>query len=694
MVQKPPTLGRPLYYENANLLVNSKIYPLSKRINSQEKNYDSKENPLKSKELHFRKKLEEISSSLNLDLQNIKGISVDELNIQGSGCSTFLNTAKNFPKKFEIPIQSILFSPIRENLNPINYKQNSTRSVAKRSISSAISNNREINYQKKAVVNDMALINKLKKEEKDERYLFLLNNSIIDHIETDSQTIFALLPQLSNIIIVYRRPVVRNRNLTFLTLASKNLTQIPLLEGEEKLTTLSLRSNQIKNIDHLVSLPLLKDLDLSHNSIHKIANLNLRSLQVLNISSNYVEGIEGLEELKNIEILDLHDNMIKFITNLQSQVKLKILNLSQNIIQYLPKINYLKCLEELNLKNNKISVIYEPITNSELKKLYLSNNLIDDLSKILTIPNLLELDISFNPVTNIKDFDKQLSEKFVFVKGIYKGVNVHNPILSLEVKPLDNIYDLINEPTYKMKGDMAKVDIPKEDILKAFMINGSREIAKSLIAELKSSNYSQLLMVTENWKKELKLLEKGETRKEDITSKIEKFGFYDILDNKSLSIYGNCFEILNHPKINLKLEEIKFYFVNFEIIVSNSLLKALENFQSLKSIVLCKNNLWSFISLSKLEFIPKLSELVIIANPISSCKFLKLFLAYRFQTLKSFNREEINEKDKTNARYLFGKFDEILLNKLSRKKQSLKYHTNFNVLKERASLSKNIKNVF
>lgn len=79
------------------------------------------------------------------------------------------------------------------------------------------------------------MIRKLLNEEKDERYRYLLRHGNILNIEQESLSLYVELPQIPNIIIVYRRPIERDANIEKMNLDQRNLKHIPLLEGEEKI---------------------------------------------------------------------------------------------------------------------------------------------------------------------------------------------------------------------------------------------------------------------------------------------------------------------------------------------------------------------------------------------------------------------------------------------------------------------------
>jgi leucine-rich repeat-containing protein 49 len=56
------------------------------------------------------------------------------------------------------------------------------------------------------------LVRKLLDQEKDERYRYLLRHGNLHYIEQESYSIYVELPQIPNIIIVYRRPTEREAN--------------------------------------------------------------------------------------------------------------------------------------------------------------------------------------------------------------------------------------------------------------------------------------------------------------------------------------------------------------------------------------------------------------------------------------------------------------------------------------------------
>jgi len=84
------------------------------------------------------------------------------------------------------------------------------------------------------------LIAKLLESEHDERYRYLLKHGKLHHIEADSFSLYVELPQIPNILIIYRRPKERTQNPEKIQLDSRGLKHIPLLEGEERIKYLNL----------------------------------------------------------------------------------------------------------------------------------------------------------------------------------------------------------------------------------------------------------------------------------------------------------------------------------------------------------------------------------------------------------------------------------------------------------------------
>jgi leucine-rich repeat-containing protein 49 len=73
--------------------------------------------------------------------------------------------------------------------------------------------------------------------------LYLMTNGTVKRVEGNDRLIFAELPQMPGVLVVYRKPADRNTNPDRLNLDKRELDHIPLLEGEERLRLLNLQHN-------------------------------------------------------------------------------------------------------------------------------------------------------------------------------------------------------------------------------------------------------------------------------------------------------------------------------------------------------------------------------------------------------------------------------------------------------------------
>ena len=107
---------------------------------------------------------------------------------------------------------------------------------------------------KPPVVGNKFDIAKLAANENDERYQYLLKRAIIRRVEDEDKLIYAELPGLPGVLVVYRKPSERNSNPERLNLDRRELTQMPLLEGEERLRLLNFQHNFITKVENMPHL--------------------------------------------------------------------------------------------------------------------------------------------------------------------------------------------------------------------------------------------------------------------------------------------------------------------------------------------------------------------------------------------------------------------------------------------------------
>lgn len=258
---------------------------------------------------------------------------------------------------------------------------------------------------------DSTLITKLLTEEQDDRYRYLMKNSIIHFVEQDNGTIYVELKQIPGVMVVYRRPFERVKNGEKIQLDERGFNRVPLLEGEEKLKFLNLSNNSITKIENIVSLPNLSFLDLTSNKLREITtHPTVKSLKVLILARNQIEEIKNLECLPSLEIIDLHENRIKTVS-LKSVSGVKVVNLSSNLIEVLEVTCPMPNLVEFNLRRNQISEVKDLVL-PELKKLYLSGNKITTMDAVKSLPSLTDLTLDGNPLDKTPGVAVTLKDKF------------------------------------------------------------------------------------------------------------------------------------------------------------------------------------------------------------------------------------------------------------------------------------------
>ena len=306
------------------------------------------------------------------------------------------------------------------------------------------SGNRQI-YDYFSIKISKATIEMLFNSEKDERYLYFLRYGFLRRYEGKGDILYVEIPQIPKNIVIYRKPSVRNKNSEKLYLNKKDLPHIPLLEGEENLKLLSLETNLITKIDHLISLNNLLFLNLYENKISEIENLQtVPKLKALMLGKNNISKIKNLQCLPDIEVLDLHSNKIKLIENLSCLKKLRILNLANNQLTSFIELKHNVNLEDINLRKNSIVSISNLSSYfDKLRKLNLGKNMISKIEFILEFKKLKrieELYIEGNPVIFIKDAYKKfysLPLKFkdqaqfeIYKNNINTNTNNTNNIIS------------------------------------------------------------------------------------------------------------------------------------------------------------------------------------------------------------------------------------------------------------------------
>ena len=577
----------------------------------------------------------------------------------------------------------------------------------------ASSSNRQA-YDYFSIKISRATIEMLFNNEKDERYLYFLRYGFLRRYEGKGDILYVEIPQIPKNIVIYRKPGIRNKNSEKLYLNKKDLPHIPLLEGEENLKLLSLETNLITKIDHLISLNNLLFLNLYENKISEIENLQtVPKLKALMLGKNNISKIKNLQCLPEIEVLDLHSNKIKLIENLACLKKLRILNLANNQLTSFVELMNNKNLEDINLRKNLIvSIPNLALSFDKLRKLNLGKNMISKIEFILEFKKLKrieELYIEGNPVIFIKDAYKKFYSLPLKFKDqaqfeIYKN-NVNSNNNNVLNNSLNQFKSKINNGGINTSSSSLKnakiATLEENNKIELNSILNNNELNHNISNKSKSkqstrndslsnnsntNNYNRNNGANNNNKNEQENL--TEEEREKLLNKIDNewrgefkyiinngFNGYNIKKLKEtkmqlchaeiererqLNLFGNAIEVLGYKEFYNIVHTIKFEFINFDIISQRQNIENIKKFVNLKSLVFKSNNMHGFYQIIKLENIKGIEYITIRKNEICNGEILKYFLVYRLQNIKYFNDIEITNKDVFMSKKIFEHFDQAI----------------------------------
>ena len=460
----------------------------------------------------------------------------------------------------------------------------------------------------------------------DERYQYLMKRGIIRRVEKDEKIIFAELPGLTGVLVVYRSPAERNANAERLNLDRRDLTQMPLLEGEERLRLLNYQHNLIPKIENLLSLPNLIFLDLYNNQIKEINGLHtVPTLRVLMLGKNLIDKIKNLNTLTKLDVLDLHSNKISKIENISHLQELRVLNLANNLITLVENLESIKSLTEINLRRNQIDTIRGLNSLSKLQRLFLSNNKLERFESIEILSqcqSLMELALDGNPMQALNNYTHWV-------------LQACTRLIHLDLK--------------KVTPDM------KEAALKP----------QQIVEELRVPSESLITTIAQEWTNEVERIKTYgvnffRRKKEIFTECAVQSGHAEIEGDSNLFVYGNALEVVVKTEFQDSVSCIHCQYLRFDYIVQNSAIAKLRKFQKLKKFIFIENNLHSYIQLSKLESLVGLNSINIEKNDILETVLYRSFIVYRFPNVSEINGEKVDEIDKAKAKQQFQSFDKIL----------------------------------
>ncbi len=173
------------------------------------------------------------------------------------------------------------------------------------------------------------------------------------------------------------------------------------------LDMLSLRNNNISDIECLRGLGGLDELDLSYNHIQDVSALSeLRDLRILHLDGNPITACDSIAGLTGLKVLSLTDTRIneadlKHLAEALPSCAIRCVvdDTEQMLFQ---NSSFPLDSEELLLSGRGITDISSLGEFAELKVLDVSNNQITDISPLMKLSGLERLNISGNEIADLR----------------------------------------------------------------------------------------------------------------------------------------------------------------------------------------------------------------------------------------------------------------------------------------------------
>lgn len=244
--------------------------------------------------------------------------------------------------------------------------------------------------------------------------------------------------------------IINVKNLSNFNASYNNLKNINSLKGIKYFEFLDLSFNFINNLEGLSELEKAGTLLLNNNKIYSLTNLtNITNLNdtILMLGYNDLKNLEGLEKIEKIKKLDLYGNKIENLEGLKNLKEIEFLNLKNNKIVYLDGLNSLnKITDTLDLSYNYINST-KGLNLYSVDKLYLNDNNINNIESLSSLVSINKLYLSSNNLTDLNGLNK--------LRKINDLVLDNNHLTNLnELKKLPKItfLSIKNNPLNDIKG--------------------------------------------------------------------------------------------------------------------------------------------------------------------------------------------------------------------------------------------------
>lgn len=177
----------------------------------------------------------------------------------------------------------------------------------------------------------------------------------------------------------------------------------------------------------------IAQLDLSGNkNLSKLSSLS--SVRSLNLSDCGITSLSEIGELDGTEALTLDNNEIDSLNGAESFSKLLSLNIVNNKLTSLNGVEKAKNLTSLNVAGNQISSLDGLSKLSKLATLSADNNMISDADELVNTENLYFLSLSNNKLSYIPNFTKQTDLYLAFDNNSIENVVIPKAVATINLK--------------------------------------------------------------------------------------------------------------------------------------------------------------------------------------------------------------------------------------------------------------------
>lgn len=349
------------------------------------------------------------------------------------------------------------------------------------------------------------------------------------------------------------------------------------------------------------------------------------------------------------------------IKNLELLQDLRVLNLSGNQLEEVKNLGHNRSITELNLRRNKITQLDGFLELPCLQTLFLSgNNLctLTGLSNVFTSKSIMDLSLDDNPCSFESNYRPHVISRlpnlsFFDLKRVTEN---ERKIQANTTNPRSAILPSCNK-SQQSPGMVQKDKKNQEQEHEKGVEKHTPGQVQGIQDQQQAERQEAILVIKNIWDNRHKIPDYSHN---------SGGGFSEVevgSEIKQLLIYGFALQALENSKLQSIVTHIKFQYLDISLIRSRSTradskAPLLSLFQHLKELKLVQNNIRRLDELDWIETLG-IPELVVQDNPVSSLRFLRLYLAARCPKVQKFNGLAFTSSERAQGLTYFSKMVQI-----------------------------------